>query len=332
MERVEIVSIQDPSQTSEARRKALRLADALEFRETAQSNLAIVVTEAATNQLKYAGGGQIILRAGSHVGGVEMLAADKGPGIPNVLECMRDGYSTGGGRGSGLGAISRLSASHEIYSTCPGGTIVRALCTDPNVLVEATGDWDISSIVHPKPGEDICGDAVAARETPDGLQLLVADGLGHGILAADASRAAVKIFCTATGRPIEVLEAMRPALHDTRGAAVSIVEIQPRQGRVLCCGVGNVCTLVFGGERWQHGVTANGIVGQKVASLREYQLPWAPQSMIVMYSDGLSSRWKMDDYPNLAQRRSSVIAAALFRDHRRLSDDASVLVAKPVPR
>jgi hypothetical protein len=184
-------------------------------------------------------------------------------------------------------------------------------------------------MVDPKPGEEGCGDVADAYEVSGNLRLLLADGLGHGILAASASRAAAQVFYDRSGEPKDVMTAMQPALFHTRGAAVAVAEIQPEQGRLLFCGVGNVCALVFGGERTQHGISTNGIVGQNATRLRQYEIPWMPRSVVVMHSDGLSSRWTLDDYPGLSHRSSSMIAAALFRDHRRLSDDASVLVAKP---
>ena len=50
--------------------------------------------------------------------------------------------------------------------------------------------------------------------------------------------------------------------------------------------------------------------------------------VVVLHSDGLKTRWHLDDYPGLAQRHPALIAGMLFRDHRRPHDDCSVVVAK----
>jgi hypothetical protein len=75
-------------------------------------------------------------------------------------------------------------------------------------------------------------------------------------------------------------------------------------------------------------VSMNGIVGHGTIRPRQFEYRWQPASTLIMHSDGLSSRWQLDQYPGLAWRRSSVIAGALFRDCRKTTDDATILVAK----
>ena len=58
--------------------------------------------------------------------GVEILALDKGPGIRDLERSLRDGYSTAGGAGTGLGAISRLSSEFDVYSPPGKGTALLA--------------------------------------------------------------------------------------------------------------------------------------------------------------------------------------------------------------
>ena len=76
------------------------------------------MTEAATNLVKHGGGGELLLRTLGNDGtrGVGVLALDRGPGFGNLAEAMRDGFSTAGTPGTGLGAIRRLSTLFDIYS------------------------------------------------------------------------------------------------------------------------------------------------------------------------------------------------------------------------
>src|SRR5687767_2166116 len=89
-------AIDDRSQIGEARRAAIDLAARLGFDEVARGKIALSVTEAATNILKHAGHGRILLRALSHqrVGGLEVLALDRGPGIADVAASLQDGQSS----------------------------------------------------------------------------------------------------------------------------------------------------------------------------------------------------------------------------------------------
>src|SRR5215210_5759506 len=116
------------SQVAEARRTATALAGQLALDEAGTGKLALIVTEAATNLTKHATGGEILLYAlqSGQIGGVQMLALDKGPGIANAARALRDGYSTTGSPGTGLGAIERLASSFDIHSMPGTGTALLA--------------------------------------------------------------------------------------------------------------------------------------------------------------------------------------------------------------
>jgi anti-sigma regulatory factor (Ser/Thr protein kinase) len=112
---------------AEARRLGTQLATKLGFQETDIGKVALVVTETATNLVKYAVDGRLLIQQveGTTERGIELLAFDKGPGMRNVNECLRDGYSTAGSAGTGLGAITRLASSWDIYSIVGQGTVLR---------------------------------------------------------------------------------------------------------------------------------------------------------------------------------------------------------------
>ena len=122
------VAITEMSHVAVARRIALQIAHRLGLSETESGALALVVTEAATNLLKHAQAGQILLRAlaESDGPGVEVLALDTGPGMAHVGQCLQDGYSTAGSPGTGLGAITRLATLWDLYSVPGHGTAVLA--------------------------------------------------------------------------------------------------------------------------------------------------------------------------------------------------------------
>src|SRR5262245_38968592 len=118
------LAVPESSQVGEARRAAVALADGLGFGEADAGKVALVVTEAASNLVKHGGGGELLLgvleRDG--VAGIEVLALDRGPGMADLGRCLRDGYSTAGTRGTGLGAIARLSSGFEVHSADRRGT------------------------------------------------------------------------------------------------------------------------------------------------------------------------------------------------------------------
>ena len=116
------VAVTDLSGVADARRHATALAASLGFDETDVGRVAIVVTEAATNLVKHATGGEILGRAAgtAKCAALEMLALDRGPGIESVAAALRDGFSSAGSAGTGLGAI-QAAARAFMASLIPTG-------------------------------------------------------------------------------------------------------------------------------------------------------------------------------------------------------------------
>src|SRR5690348_9463461 len=101
------ILVDEASKTAEARRFARKMAADLGLDESMSEQVGIVVTEACTNLLKHAGRGEIILhRAAEGLDPaplLDVLALDRGPGMRNLQQSLRDGFSTGSTSGHGLG-------------------------------------------------------------------------------------------------------------------------------------------------------------------------------------------------------------------------------------
>ena len=122
-----LITVTDVSGAGEARRVASRMADACGLSETAKGELAIVVTEAVRNAAIHGSGGQVLLRPwrnSEEHSGVEVLVIDSGPGMADAANSMRDGVSTAGTPGTGLGAISRVSGMFDLYTSAGKGTVL----------------------------------------------------------------------------------------------------------------------------------------------------------------------------------------------------------------
>ncbi len=330
------LNLADQSGVAEARRVALKVAHAIGISERTQADVALVATEAATNIIKYAGHGEITLRryTDGDVQGLEVLAVDRGPGIPNLEAARRDGYSTGNSLGAGLGTIERHSSLFDIYSLEGAGTALMA-----RIAGEKSSDRHSvsrsSRFVHgarstPKLGQEICGDAWSVDEANGNLRVVLLDGLGHGPLASDASLRAVGVFLQSNpaDTPADILRTAHEALKSTRGAVMSVARIEPDKNSISFAGVGNIVGLVVSGESTQHLLSTDGTVGYNMRLVRESTLDWTARSMLILTTDGLSTRWNLNRHPGLAQHHPSLIASVLHRDFARDSDDATVVVVK----
>ncbi|MCF3963719.1 SpoIIE family protein phosphatase, partial [Streptomyces fuscigenes] len=172
--------------------------------------------------------------------------------------------------------------------------------------------------------------APAPALSPDpAVLVMMCDGLGHGPLAALASEAAVKAFRESAARhPEGLLRDIHTALRGTRGGAVAVARVEPSEGRLLYCGIGNVSGFVLGPGSRRGLLSAPGIVGQQMRSLRTFEAPLEPGGALVMHSDGLSERWSQDDLPGLLRHSPAVVAGQLLREAAVRRDDAGVVVVK----
>lgn len=91
-----------------------------------QTKIVTAASELARNIINYGGGGemQMHLLVEGVKKGLRLVFADKGPGIPDIELAMKDGFTTGGGMGLGLGGAKRLSSEFQIQSKVGEGTRV----------------------------------------------------------------------------------------------------------------------------------------------------------------------------------------------------------------
>jgi anti-sigma regulatory factor (Ser/Thr protein kinase) len=326
------IAIADRSSIGEARRISSQMAERTRMSTVEGDRVPLVVTELATNLLLHAKGGEILIRMlPAELGpGLEIIALDRGPGIADVRHCMADGNSNGGTRGCGLGAIRRLSTQFDIYSIERVGTVVISRVRSGKAKLRRTQPL-FSTICIPVAGEVECGDAWDLRQVDNKIVAIVADGLGHGPLAAVAAAEALTVFDgTRFDSPIEYFEAAQAPMSTTRGAAIAVAQVDLQRHTLQYSGVGNIAGTIFsvGSSKARSLLSHNGIVGSGAPKLQQFDYPWDDGDLLIMHSDGLSTRWRLTDYPGLAQADAAVIAAVLYRDARRDRDDATVLVAR----
>ena len=326
-----VIAVSDASQIGEARRGAQRAAAQAGLNETDAGRVGIVATELATNLVRHVHVGGELLVAARHgeSPAVELLSVDKGPGMADVDRCTRDGFSTGGTPGNGLGAVGRLSSEFDIYSS-PSGTVIWSRVAPSNGMPKrwAPATPTCGAVSVAAPGETVCGDAWWLAVGEDRIAMMGADGLGHGPLAAEASVAACAVFGhDAFGGPAHLLEEAHRALTSTRGAALAAASLDPAGQKLRYGGEGNIAGTLLGAGVPSRGLFShNGTLGHVVRKFQEFEYPWTPDAVLVMHSDGLQTRWDLSKYPGLLRRHPAVIAAVLYRDFRRGRDDATVVV------
>jgi anti-sigma regulatory factor (Ser/Thr protein kinase) len=327
-----LTRVTHPTHAAEARRQAVVFGEEVCLSESQRGSLAVVITEMVTNIVKHAGSGMIVMDSVRQNGhrGVRVLGLDQGPGIRDLASALQDGFSSSGTPGNGLGAIRRLSTDFDIYSIPERGTAVLSeIWPNERASHKLPLPLQVGVVSTPIKGEEVCGDGWSLKKTGDAELLMVVDGLGHGILAAEASRTAENVFCQAKTASISgILQDTHDALKATRGAALALVSIEPDRELLSFAGIGNIGASIVTPNSSRGMVSHHGTVGHQISKIQEFKFPWSAESVLVMHSDGLKTSWNLDPYPGIWRKHAALIAGVLYRDFTRDRDDVTVLVAK----
>jgi anti-sigma regulatory factor (Ser/Thr protein kinase) len=327
-----MTSVRDASQIGEARRKVAEFMRRLGAGEQEAGRAALIATELATNLVKHAGGGDLLIEEfADHDGaGLELMALDKGGGMDDLQRCLGDGFSSSGSPGTGLGAIGRQASRFAIFSRPGLGTVLMARLAFSSPPPEMRG-VELGAHMICYPGETVSGDRWAFANPAAGPTLLMVDGTGHGPGAAAAADLAVEIFRSNAGLDCERLaEALHRGLTPTRGAALALARFDRPAGMVRFVGIGNIAGAVASAGGLKRTVSHNGTAGHIAPRIRCFDYPVIGDPLILLHSDGLTAKWDLAAYPGLLQAHASLVAGILFRDHRRGRDDASVVAMRVV--
>ena len=317
--------VEDASAVAACRQAVQNMAERLRFPAARIGQLALAVTEAASNLHKHAEQGSLLLcvnRDGPQPG-IDLVTIDAGPGVRDVSAALRDGHSTAGTLGIGLGAIQRLADFADLYSRPGHGTsLVARFCVSPPV---SQPRW--AGLIRPITGETECGDAYGVVPADGAVTAVLCDGLGHGPLAAAAAAAGVAaVLDDPAGEPAALLERVHRRMSGTRGGAVGVVQVRGQLARFA--GLGNVAASIVSDGQRKSMVSIPGIAGVQARTIRQFEYDVPPGSAVIVHSDGVSSRWEAAALPALEARDPLLIAAVLLAEAGVHRDDAGVLVLK----
>ncbi len=309
-----------------ARRSAADVARRLGFTDTRVAEVGLVASELATNAVVHASAGALLIRVARQPAraDVELLVIDAGPGVADIDRLFTDGVSTRGTLGIGLGAVRRLS-NHVVALSKPGqGSILH--CTLASDGMDDVDHRQIDGLTRPFVGENVCGDAWSFAVDGARVAIMLADGLGHGELAALAARSAVTAFDEDPFvGPLRLIEHCGRRLSSTRGAAVLAIDLDRAGGNVRWCGVGNVLGRIIDFQRSRTLLSQPGIVGHRVGRLREDSIELPAEALLVAHSDGLTDKWDVGDWADAAGYGPTMLCATLLRAAGLRHDDASVV-------
>jgi anti-sigma regulatory factor (Ser/Thr protein kinase) len=301
------------------------------FSDNKVGEVDIIVAEMVSNLVKHAGGGRLLVKLveEQHIEGIEFISIDDGEGISELNRMMTDGASTTNTLGHGLGAIRRLSNLFQVYSQKDWGTIMLSRLFKEELPYQKKAN-EIRSVVVSKPGEEKCGDAFHCRIGSHAIRLFLGDGLGHGAEAALAVNSAIQIFKTRKDdSAVEIIKELHRGVRKTRGLVGTVALYLKEEKRWRICGVGNICTRLINGIELKNNMSYNGIIGHNIPnSMKDQEVDAENAQVILLCSDGIRTKWDLTKYPGILKHDLSILAAGIFKDHARHTDDMSVVAVR----
>lgn len=320
----------DLSRVGEARRHATNIANLAGFDEVSTGRLALVVTELGTNLVKHARQGRLLIATrgfNRRASDIEVLSIDEGPGIVDISKTMRDGFSTSGTPGTGLGATKRLADDFDIYSATPSGTLIVARIRAKHQIQD--GAFRFGAVAIAAPGETVSGDGWMTAIDGSKANAFMVDGLGHGPMAEVAANTAIAHF---EKRPFHDLAALVQSGHEmlrsTRGAAVAAASLNAETSIIQSVGAGNVVTRVISGVSDRTLLSQHGTLGLNIRKPEVVSTQWPVHAVVAMHTDGVLQRWPSSALAPLLGSDPSLAAALLVRDFCRGRDDATAMVVR----
>lgn len=335
--------LQDKSFSNIVKRDITRIAESYAFSEADVGKINIIVSELTSNLLKHATQGGELLVKPIDRNGIEIISIDRGPGMADTQRMLRDGTSTSGTAGEGLGAIQRLSNEFDIYSQPGTGTVIlsrffKSYSKPPADAQKRAERFEVATIMVPKQNELLCGDGCAVLMKDNNCHLIALDGLGHGANANEASTQAASSFLTDHKLdPADNLRRIHESIRKTRGAVGTIVHINASRKKLNYCGIGNIAGKIYtvdgatlSNMTSKNIISYNGIIGHNIpGTFSSQQTDWNNSSLLVLHSDGILTRWDLAKYPNLHRHDASILAAVIYRDYCRHTDDSLIVVVVP---
>lgn len=309
--------------------RARGFASSLGFAATECEEIALVVTELASNLVRHAFRGTIGLSAidtGGHLG-IQIESKDRGPGISETERAITDGYSTAGGPGLGLGTVNRLMDVLHITSGV-GLHVVsqrwrRTQTTfQPQELVFGVATRAFGLMPHN-------GDAFVIKQWHRYALAGVIDGLGHGELAQRASRVARQYVEQHFDQPLEnIFCGAARACRATRGVVMALARFDLERHKFTIANIGNIEVKLLGGSEPFNPVVRRGIIGLNAPNPVCTDHAWNSKCVLIMHSDGLRAPPHWRESADFTYEPPSLVAQRLLNEFAKKEDDATVIVAR----
>ena len=329
--------VQNESAIILLRSRLTAISQRLGFPERKRENMLLVASEMISNLLKHAGGSGLI-QVWQQPGPVlDMLALDYGPGIANLENAQKDGYSSVNTLGKGLGSIRRLSDESHIYTQTANVTgakkwngtlfLARFYPGSPEAGGQSSQALEMGMFSRSLSDDRYNGDRIYVHQANGKLRWLHLDGLGHGeqAQAATADLAPHLAHCET---PDALILAIDRQLKDTRGAVAIACEFNLIERTLNIRGVGDMHAHIMESDEMQKLSFAPGVLGKEHKLSAPFTLKFGKRCLLITCSDGIRRNWDVSNFTGLFQHHPQLVAYTLGNIMGRISDDQSLCIVR----
>jgi serine/threonine protein phosphatase PrpC len=194
---------------------------------------------------------------------------------------------------------------------------------------------EFGAATRARPTMTMNGDSFVIKRWCTSALVSLIDGLGHGQYAHRAAQAARQYVESHFDQPLDaIFRGVERTCRTTRGVVMALVRFDFGENgvRFSFASVGNIEVRLFGSSEWKHFILPRGILGGNAPHPRVTEHPWEPGAVMVLYSDGVTHHWGLDDFPKLTEMSATVMAQRLLLALAKKDDDATVVVVRGTAR
>ena len=330
------------TQLAQVRQKTRELSISIGFTKQQAEEVGLAAYELVTNLINHAQKGHIVISS-IHTDirqGIQIETFDQGFGIINSEYAFKSGYSTNGTLGIGFSIINQFMDQINISSGASWGNGAHIICRrwvsstkpKPPSLEQMELMVDVST--RPHPSYSINGDAFIIKRYEHALLLSVIDGLGHGQAAHEAAETARSYVETHAYESLDsIMQGTHRACLSTRGVVMALIYIDLLRCKLHSLNIGNVIVEMY--DNTQHKIIrlpyVPGVLGLEFPQTSPTAIDWNMNSVLLIYSDGISPQWKELVANNFHLINRQQLSYFLLKKYAKNDDDATMLVVRKVP-
>ncbi|HLH31071.1 MAG TPA: SpoIIE family protein phosphatase [Terriglobia bacterium] len=325
------IPIYDEASVSSARQRVREAGQRAGVSNQIIETVALIASELTHNHLAHAKQGYFSVAPVDRNGikGLQVVAADLGPGIDKPGTVIRDRPATADGSlGAGLAGVCRLADEVEFDNRLSEGVFIVARKFEN----AADAICEVAIMSKPYPGEPMSGDDAAVIRTEDGFLAAVADGLGHGLEAREASNRAMEITSRIMQTGLDQIAInLNTELSGTRGCAMSLMRFNRKDATLEYVSAGDVHAHVYHLRDAYFFTPTPLVLGTgpiRPQRIRVERTSVKPNSVLVIFTDGLKSKTTLKGELDMLRQPTIAIAEHLLESHSRPDDDALVCVIR----